>query len=258
MISVPSFMNGVDFFESTLLEDVPVGGTQIFLPSEDKKKLPSYPFPLTIGNSPSDIMVLCTADALSAGVPNGRIAINSTYFNSSGISESIPQGSKVICSPTFKYLADIHSFLTTLAKEYIPFYKLLPLFFGTPLSSSYGIPSSFLFPDPFLVSYHTGGDLEFAVDINLGYGLVNNRVVCLDEVVTLDVDNMFDSLPVGASKAVLIYINEFSQVAAIGGVSSLGTPDPPETPENTIPLASFTINSSGFNEEEPVDERPII
>lgn len=257
-MELPDFLNGVDFFETTLDADIYVSSVEILLPAEAMQLIPEYPFALTIGEPPNDIMVLCTADGETDSVPNGKIVIDPTFFNSEGFQVDYPKDTPVYAAVSAYHFKQIHDFLRELLKEYQGLYKTMALLQQFDDLGDVGVYDYDSSGNSFLATVNDSGDPAIAVDIAAGIGVVNGRMVASNETVTIDLIDESSTIPDGQAIGVLICIDELSQFVVVTGDPSAGTPDIPDAPANHLPLCSFTMNISAINEEDPTDERGVL
>jgi hypothetical protein len=243
-------MNAVDLFETSLLEDLSMSSTQLGLPIESLAKIPNYPFPLTIGEKGEEVIVLCTGEASSSGVPNGKIEFNPTFFSSQGLKKSYPLGTKVTCSPSFKFFEEIHSFMIEMAKEYRSLVATFSNFAGVSLETEGVIAGTYVTSIPVTVIP--------SIQISAGTGIVSGRFASLNSETIIEVQELISATPAGKQRLLLIVLSEFAEISVIGGVAVTANPVLPSVPANSIALASVIVNQTGIEENSLEDLRNFI
>lgn len=243
-------MNGLDFFQSSLLEDVSITDDVIFIPDYDLELLDiDYPFPLVIGNDGNEELALCTGRNVVAGVITTGLKVNRSFFDSTRIQTRV-KGERVMCAPTIHYFKEVHSFLNLFLNEH-----------SGLLSATMLVLTGGDLTDRVLNWNGSGNSFEvtgssYSITVNFGTGICNKKIVSFPETKTLNFTSETSISNINHVKSVLCYVDEFNEVGLL--FSNPGSdPSVPEIPDdvNAIPIASFRIFAGGMTGEGITDLR---
>lgn len=244
IISRGSFMTGVDFFETTLLEDLSTDGDAIYIPEEDLSRLPSeYPFPLTIGSTGQEEICLCTGPYYVNNVLTMGLKVDRLYFDPAGDRvQTRVKGDRVICAPTISYFKELYAFVQVLSAEHAGMLGASMLVLANGNLSN-------------RVLNWSGNGASFAFSASGFQATLNRGVgICNDRLVSIIRDTEFNFLVQYAQylplmnhyRSVLCYVDEFNKgnflFSDVGDSGQI--PIVPEIPSgiNALPIASFAFS----------------
>lgn len=249
MITLPTFMKGVDFFETTLQEDLDITGVQILLSAEALERIPpAFPFPLVLGDEGNEELVLVTGPGYSGGLLNGKLQIDRTVFGSTPV-RGHGRDSRVMCAPSYEFFREIQDVLSES-------YRKLE-----------GVTKFFLFI--FDGNYESNGVIDgmettiddeslYTLHVSAGSGVAEEgNFVTLFGTADLNILQQCVAVPSGYSSAAILGIDKFENLVLTVSEPSTSTPVVPECPEGLIPLSSFSFSLSGVV-GEITDERVIL
>lgn len=253
-------MNGVDFFESSLLQDIYAtidGKAVLFVPDEDLVKLPTqFPYPLVIGNTGYEELVLCTGPNRVNGVLTKGIDIDRWYFDPYLKLKTRVKGERVICAPTINYFKELYSFLTSYVTEYNGLFNstILHLTNGDLTDHVLNWNNKSEIPDPeegdLRDSLQVSAVTNYIINVDRGIGVCNGKIVSFTTPKTFDLSTeAFSMGDLNNRKAVLCYIDEFSEPKLVFSAYAVD-PIVPNIPSGTngLELASFKISLAGILE----------
>lgn len=249
MITLPTFMKGVDFFETTLQEDLDITGVQILLSAEALERIPStFPFPLVLGDEGNEELVLVTGPGYSGGLQNGKLQIDRTVFGSTPV-RGHGRDSRVMCAPSYEFFREIQDVLSESYRKLEGTTKFFLFIFGANYESN-GVLEG--------METTIDGESLCTLHVSAGIGVAEEgNFVTLFSDESLNILAQCRQVPIsppGYSSAGLLGIDKFENLVLTVSEPSTSTPVVPECPEGIVKLASFVFNATGVV-GEITDER---